>query len=186
MPRLFATDLIHLTDRQKQVLSKLMKQQKAEHRFVERAKILLLADQQLSNSQIANFLHIKRDTVIKWRRRWREQTEKLDALEEESDSKRYGKAILSIISDSPRLGAPITFSASTVCQILAIACESPEASERPITHWSARELRDEVLKRGIVPSISTRTVGRFLKSGGIEAPSNRKLGPAGDGRPRRL
>ena len=176
MPRLTATDEIHLTDRQRTVLNQLANQQKAEHRFVQRSKILLLADQQQSNSHIADFLHIKRDTVIKWRNRWTAQTQKLSALEAESDTKCYAQAICSILDDSPRPGTPITFEAETVCQILAIACESPEASQRPITHWSARELQAEVIQRHIVPSISTRTIGRFLKSGGIETASNPKLG----------
>ena len=44
--------------------------------------------------------------------------------------------------------------------ILAIACEPPEASGRPVSHWTARELAEEAVKRKIVPSISTRTVGR--------------------------
>ena len=35
-------------------------------------------------------------------------------------------------------------------------------SGRPVTHWTPRELADEVIKRGIVPSISARHVGRFF------------------------
>jgi hypothetical protein len=37
---------------------------------------------------------------------------------------------------------------------VAIAGESPEKSERPLSHWTARELTDEALKRGIVERIS--------------------------------
>lgn len=88
MPRLSARAEIALTARQRQVLSQLTQQQTPEQRLVERAKILLLADEQKSNSQIASFLHLKRDTVMKWRSRWKEQVEKLSALEEESDEKR--------------------------------------------------------------------------------------------------
>ena len=65
----------------------------------------------------------------------------------------------------PRPGAPTTFSAEQWCQIIALACEPPEASERPISHWTPRELADEARKRGIVATISERHVGRFLKSG---------------------
>jgi putative transposase len=49
--------------------------------------------------------------------------------------------------------------------VVAVACEPPEKSGRPIDHWTARELADEVQKRRIVPAISPRTVGRFLKGG---------------------
>lgn len=184
MPRLSARDEIALTARQRPVLSKLTQQQTAEPRLVERAKILLLAEEQKSHSQIASFLHLKRDTVMKWRSRWKEQAEKRSALEEESDEKRDTQHLFSLLSDAPRAGSPITCEAEAVCQILVVACQQPAESDRPITPWSARELRAEVIKRGLVPSISARTIGRFLKSGGVKTASNRKLGSARDDGPR--
>jgi putative transposase len=57
-----------------------------------------------------------------------------------------------------------TFSASEqTCAIVAVACEAPEASGVPLSHWSASDLAREAVKRGLVPAISPRTVGRFLK-----------------------
>src|SRR2546425_6097364 len=44
-----------------------------------------------------------------------------------------------------------------------MTCEKPSESERPISHWSQREIADKVMRRGLVPSISQRSVGRFLK-----------------------
>ena len=38
----------------------------------------------------------------------------------------------------------------------------PEDYGRPISHWTARELADEIIKRGIIESISIRHVGRLL------------------------
>jgi hypothetical protein len=49
-----------------------------------------------------------------------------------------------------------------VTQILAVACEPPEESGRPVDRWTHRELTDEVICRGIVPSISVSQVSRFL------------------------
>ncbi len=49
-----------------------------------------------------------------------------------------------------------------MCQIVALACEPPAVYDRPITHWTPRELADEVTKQGIVPSISVRHIGRIL------------------------
>jgi hypothetical protein len=49
-----------------------------------------------------------------------------------------------------------------VTHILAVACESPELSGRPINRWTHRELADEVVGRGIVLSISVSQVGRYL------------------------
>jgi hypothetical protein len=51
---------------------------------------------------------------------------------------------------------------------LAVACESPKLSDRPITRWTHRELRDEVVKRGIVASISITQVGRYLQQAALQ------------------
>ena len=56
-----------------------------------------------------------------------------------------------------------------IVQIIAVACEPPEHSGRPISHWTVRELADEVQKRGIVATVSPRSVGRFLKRGRVAA-----------------
>jgi len=67
-----------------------------------------------------------------------------------------------ILSVSQRSGTTKSFSVEQVIQIVALACESPEKSERPVSHWTASELADEAVKRGIVDEISPRSVGRFL------------------------
>jgi putative transposase len=69
------------------------------------------------------------------------------------------------LHDAPRPGTPATFTVEQWCQIMALACEPPEDSARPISHWTPRELAAEAIKRGIVETISERHVGRFLKSG---------------------
>ncbi len=55
-------------------------------------------------------------------------------------------------------------------QVVAVACEQPQSSNRPISHWTPRELALEVVKRGIVPEISPRSVARFLKRGNALQP----------------
>jgi transposase len=67
------------------------------------------------------------------------------------------------LSDAPRCGAPARITAEQICAIVALACERPKESGRPVTHWSQQELADEAMKRGIVEQISQRSVGRFLK-----------------------
>jgi len=49
-----------------------------------------------------------------------------------------------------------------VAAILALACESPKLSNRPINRWTHKELRDEVHQRGIVKTISVAQLGRYL------------------------
>src|SRR5208337_3274322 len=60
-----------------------------------------------------------------------------------------------------------------VVQILAVACELPEKSGRPITHWTTLELTDEVIKRGIVDSISPAQVGRYLRTAALQPHKSR-------------
>jgi putative transposase len=68
------------------------------------------------------------------------------------------------LADVPRPGAVPRLSAEQVCQILALACEQPNESGRPIIHWSQRELADEIVRRGITDRISPRHASRLLKS----------------------
>jgi putative transposase len=95
----------------------------------------------------------------------------LQEIEASADDKELEAQIIAVLSDQPRPGTPAKFSAEEICQIIAVACENPADSERPITEWTPRELAEEVVNRQIVSSISTRQVGRFLKSGGFKAAS---------------
>ena len=70
-----------------------------------------------------------------------------------------------MLSDEQRPGGPAKFSLEQIVQIVAVACEQPQSSIRPINHWTPRELAQEVVKRGIVQEISPHSVRRFLKRG---------------------
>lgn len=47
--------------------------------------------------------------------------------------------------------------------LFALACSPPEDYGRPISHWTPRELADEIIKQEIIESISIRHVGRLLE-----------------------
>jgi transposase len=66
------------------------------------------------------------------------------------------------LADAPRSGRPDTFTAEQYCRIIALACEEPKEHGRPITHWTARELKEEVIQQGIVERISGRHLQRLL------------------------
>ena len=72
------------------------------------------------------------------------------------------------LADAPRPGAPPLFTVESMCAIIAIACEAPSARDRAITHWTHREIADEAMKRGIVPTISARSVGRLLQEANLK------------------
>jgi len=131
--------------------------------LVWRIQIILLAAKGYSNSEISRRVGRDRHTVRLWRARWVEARPVLEAAREKKMSKReLVKLLETVLSDAYRSGAPGKFTAEQLTKVIAVACEPPEHSRRPITHWTARELADEVVKRYIVDSISVRTVGRLL------------------------
>ncbi len=69
------------------------------------------------------------------------------------------------LADAPRSGTPARITAEQVCRIVALACEAPAASGRPISQWTGREVADEIVARDILPAISPRHAGRLLKRG---------------------
>jgi putative transposase len=85
-------------------------------------------------------------------------------VDEKETGINYVRKILEILSDEHRSGAPCTFTAEQVCQIMSLACERPEDSELPISHWSLNSLINEIIKRGIVETISRSRLSVFLKS----------------------
>jgi hypothetical protein len=69
------------------------------------------------------------------------------------------------LADAPRLGRRPEITAAQQCRIVALACEAPSASGRPISQWTGREVADEIMRRGIVERISRRHAARLLKRG---------------------
>jgi transposase len=118
-----------------------------------RVRIILLAGEGVGVRPTADHLGIGRSTVQGWRRRW---VENPDA------------SVAERLSDAPRSGTPPTFVAEQICTIVALACEAPQDSGRAITHWTQWEIADEAMKRGIVESISARSIGRFLKEADLK------------------
>jgi putative transposase len=147
-----------LTDGERQALETLVQRHTTAHQLVVRARIILAAAAGQNNAQIARDLRLSLDTPRLWRQRWLDTAPADDAA----------PAAAARLSDLPRSGAPAQFTAEQMCQLIALACEVPAGSERPISHWSRREITAEALKRGIFAQISDRHVGRFLKKCGPE------------------
>ncbi|MDP1817288.1 MAG: helix-turn-helix domain-containing protein [Leadbetterella sp.] len=116
------------------------------------------------DKQIRFELNLTQPTVSKWRNRWLKNEDKLLLIDESEKGIQYLRKILDILSDAPRPGAPNTFTAEQVCQIISLACERPEDSQLPMSHWSINSLVNEIISRGIAESISRSRVAVFLKS----------------------
>jgi transposase len=162
-----------VTERQLAVLLELSKSRSEPPMLIQRAKIVVLAFAGRLNEEISADVGLNRVQVGTWRRRWQAAWQALTSLEC-SEPKRLREAVREVLRDAPRSGAKGKFTAEHVTQILAVACEPPEKSGRPITHWTRDELRDEVVKRGIVPDISASHVSRFLRRAALR-PQRRKM-----------
>lgn len=160
-----------LSVRLRGVLEQLARRQTSAQRLVRRLQIVLAAAAGRNNEAIARQYGLDRSTVRIWRTRWLVSAPHLEAAITAGDDDRLlARLVSDALEDAPRAGAPPTFTAEQVVQIVALACEPPPASDRPVSHWTPRELADEAVKRAIVPAISPRSVGRFLGSGRAPTP----------------
>ncbi|HLX57783.1 MAG TPA: helix-turn-helix domain-containing protein [Ktedonobacteraceae bacterium] len=166
---------LHVSSLQQELLQQMTHRPTSAQRLVKRAHIILEALKGTSNTSIAQRLQIDYETVRRWRDRWHVAESRLQAIEETGKRKLLKQAIEVLLADEQRPGTPATFTFEQFMQIMALACEKPEASDRPVSTWTPRDLADEAVKRGIVAQISPRTVERFLKGERVAAPSQAVL-----------
>src|SRR5579875_330677 len=124
---------IKLSDEERHTLERWVRSPSQEHRLVQRARIVLLADQGLSNQAIAQQIGIHEVQVCKWRRRFAAQ--RLDGL-----------------ADQPRSGRPLRYGHDDRLRLIDTVVKPPEVE----SHWSTRSLAAEV-------GISKSHVQRLLK-----------------------
>ncbi len=153
---------ILLTEKQQNILQTISGSTTAPKRLIQRVGVILMSFAGILNVKIADEIGLTRKQVGLWRRRWQQSFGALVAIECRESQAALHRAIEDVLSDAPRSGSTGTFTAEHVTLILAVACEPPEQSGRPIDRWTYRELADEVVLRGIVPSISVSQVGRYL------------------------
>ena len=167
---------VQMTAQQRACLEQIARRQTSPQRLVRRAKIILALETGVTQCHVMRQMHLNRGTVQMWGRRWCALAPTLAQMEtEEGSDKALTTMIVGALADHPRAGTPATFTAEQIVQIVAVACEDPADSGRPVSHWTPREVAEEVRKRGLLETISTRSVGRFLQSGGFAAPSGRVL-----------
>jgi putative transposase len=166
------------------ILEQMVRRTTSAQRLVKRAQIILEAFKGTSNTKISQHQHMDYETVRRWRDRWRAAESRLQAIEATGEPKLLRQAIEVLLTDAPRPGAPGTFTLEQFMRIIALACEKPEAADRPVSSWTPRELADEAVKRGIVEQISPRTVERFLKGERFTAASQAVLADSTPRRPR--
>lgn len=142
---------LQLDEEEQNALEALVRRHSTPQQIAQRARMILGAAEGKRNAQIARGLGVCVDTVRKWRMHWLG----LQAVSREDLS------VSERLADIPRPGRPSQITAEQTCQMIALACEQP--SERPISHWTGREIAEEVMARGIVPKISARHAARVFK-----------------------
>jgi putative transposase len=136
-------------------LEALVRRRGTAQQIAQRARIILRAAEAETNSAIARELGLDVETVRSWRSRWHGL--QAVGLEDLSVEER--------LQDLPRSGRPPEITAEQVCQMVALACEAPQISGRPISQWTGAEIAEELMSRGIVEQISPRHARRLLKRG---------------------
>src|SRR6516164_5143522 len=162
-----------ITERQQAVLRQIAAAPTSPVRLAQRAEIILRAFAGEENRAIAAVVDLDPTAVGLWRRRWVKAWPKLIQIECTETQAAFRRAIEDVLSDAPRSGNPGKFTPEQITQLLALACEPPEQSGRPITHWTYKELTEEAKKRGIVESISEAQIGRYLRDAELQPHKSR-------------
>ena len=146
---------IRLTDEERQGLLALARRHTTPQQVALRARIVLAAADGRNNAEIARECGVDVETARLWRGRWLGlQPVALCDL-----------GVAERLADAPRSGTPARITPEQVARIVALACEAPGESGRPISRWSTTELAAEIMRRGIVDTISPRHAARLLKRG---------------------
>jgi transposase len=157
---LLAADPVTVKPEEHELLEQLVRGHSTPQQLALRARFILHACDGVGVRESARTLGVWPKTVRYWRKRWREGPE--------------GPTVAQRLADAARSGAPATYTAEQICAIVAMTCEKPSDSDRPISQWSQREIADEAVRRGLVPKVSQRSVGRFLK----KRPTSSRIGSA--------
>lgn len=153
---------ITITEKQHAILSEFSRSRSVSLFLSQRSTIILLAFAGRLNEQIAPEVGLERHQVGIWRSRWSEAFNRLIRIECLEGTVALRQAIRELLADAPRAGCPGKFTPEQLAQIFATACEDPQKSGYPFTHWTYADLAREVIKRQIVESISPRHLGRLL------------------------
>lgn len=136
--------IVELTDEERQHLRTLIHGGTTHARLINRAQILLHADEGKGDDAIAAALHTSASTVWRIRKRFTE-----DGL--------HG-ALHEIV----RPGGARMLTGEQEAYIVALACSTPPDGRK---EWTMQLLADKVVALGMVEAISDETIRRTLKRG---------------------
>jgi transposase len=137
--------VVDLSEEEKAQLQSLTKKGKTSARKLNRARVLLLADQGETDKQIARAVGVGTSTVERIRKRFVTEGGLEGAL-----------------TERPRPGGKRKLSSKQEAYLLALASSNPPQGNR---HWTMQLLADRLVELEVVDSLSDETVRRTLKRG---------------------
>lgn len=174
---------VTLTPTQRTLVERLPRRPTSPQGLVDRVRILLARADDPSITRTAARRRRGRLAVRTWRDRWCAAVPALGAAEAAGeDDTALSARITAVLADRPRPGAPPTFTPEQICGIIALACTPPADAARPVTHWTPTDLAAAAVQQGVAPAISPRSVGRFVKGGRPQTPSDPGLSAQSPGR----
>ena len=139
--------LVDLTAEERTTLEQLLQKGKSNARKLTRARILLQADEGLTDEEIATALGVGIATVERTRQR-------------------FVEANLEALNERPRPGGQCKLSGKQEAHLIAIVCTpAPDGQAR----WTLQLLAEKVVELGFAESIARETVRQVLK----KTPSSR-------------
>jgi transposase len=129
-----------VSDGQRDVLEVLANSRTAAHRVVQRARVLLLAADGVSNSEISDVVGVSRPTILAWRAQFAED----------------GLAEFGVVAKGR--GRKPSISAEKVAEIVELTLHSKPEGQ---THWSCRSMARHV-------GVSSATVQRIWSARGLK------------------
>jgi hypothetical protein len=124
---------------------------------------VLASAEGLPNKDIALQYKLEVNRIGTWRKRWFDAHQEWQQSDETLRPAMNETLVLQWLSDKSGRGRKEDFTPEQRAKIAAICQESPEQHGFPVTHWGARRLAQAAINRGIVETISERTVNRILK-----------------------
>jgi transposase len=133
--------VVDLSAEERTTLEQLRQRGKSSARKLTRARILLQADEGLTDEEIATALDVGIATVERTRQR-------------------FVEANLEALNELPRPGGQRKLSGKQEAHLMAVACTPAPSGQ---TRWTLQLLADQVVELGFADSIARETVRQVLK-----------------------
>lgn len=139
--------IVQLSDKQRKKLKAFSRRGKVSERKLNRARILLLADENrpkgaMTDAQISEILHVSLTTIGRIRRQF------------------VAGGLDRALDEKTRSGRPVKFTGDQQAKATALACSTPPQGH---SQWSLRLIAERLVELEFVDSITHTSVANILK-----------------------